>query len=125
LRIRADLRALGLFRAGACLAAALCFWPPEPASREGAESHAYGCSKRLAQGLDDPETYRQLAEHARLIQEADLSFPIIMCSNRHVMDGMHRVLKALNAGMETIDAVIFEQDPEPDYVNIYPHELLY
>ena len=77
------------------------------------------------EGLDDPGTYRQLAEHARLIQEADLSFPIIMCSNRRVMDGMHRVLKALNSGMETIDAVIFEQDPEPDYVDVYPHELPY
>lgn len=68
-------------------------------------------------------TCRLIAEHARLIKEADLSYPIIMCSNRRVMDGMHRVLKALNARMHTIDAVIFEQDPEPDYVDVLPDEL--
>ena len=74
-------------------------------------------------GPNDIATCRLIAEHARLIEEADLSHPIIMCSSRRVMDGMHRVLKALNAGLETIDAVIFEQDPEPDYVDVLPDEL--
>lgn len=76
-------------------------------------------------GSGEIPTCRQIAEHARLIGEADLSFPIIMSSNRRVMDGLHRILKALNAGMETIDAVIFEPDPEPDYVDVYPDELPY
>ncbi len=76
-------------------------------------------------GPGDIATCRLIAEHARLIEKADLNYPIIMCSNRRVMDGMHRVLKALNAGMETIDAVIFEQDPEPDYENVLPDELPY
>jgi hypothetical protein len=77
------------------------------------------------EGSGDVPTYRQIAEDVRLIAEADLSFPIIMSSDRRVMDGMHRVLKALNAGMETIDAVIFEQDPEPDHVDVYPSDLSY
>jgi hypothetical protein len=77
------------------------------------------------EGSDEVPTYRQIAEDVRLIEEADLRFPIIMSSDRRVMDGMHRVLKALNAGMETIDAVIFEQDPEPDYVDVYPSQLPY
>lgn len=76
-------------------------------------------------GPNDAATCRLIAVHARLIEEADLSFPIIMCSNRRVMDGMHRVLKALNSGLETIDAVIFEEDPEPDYVDVLPDELPY
>lgn len=76
-------------------------------------------------GSGEIPTCRQIAEHARLIGEADLSFPIIMSSNRRVMDGLHRILKALNAGMDTIDAVIFERDPEPDYVDVYPDELPY
>jgi hypothetical protein len=38
---------------------------------------------------------------------------------------MHRVLKALNAGHSTIDAVIFANDPEPDYVDVFPDELPY
>lgn len=70
-------------------------------------------------------TCRLIAERARLIEEADLSYPIVMCSNRRVMDGMHRVLKALNAGKVSIDAVIFEQDPEPDYVDVQPDDLTY
>lgn len=37
----------------------------------------------------------------------------------------HRVLKALKAGLESIDAVIFELDPEPDYVDVLPGELPY
>ena len=68
---------------------------------------------------------REIAEHARLIDEADLTYPIIMSSDHRVMDGMHRVLKALNAGLSTIDAVIFEKDPEPDYVDVLPDELPY
>lgn len=76
-------------------------------------------------GKGDIATCRLIAEHARLIEEVDLSYPIIMCSNRRVMDGMHRVLKALNEGLETIDAVIFEQDPEPDYVDVLPDDLPY
>jgi len=76
-------------------------------------------------GPGEKLTCRQIAEHANLIDEADLKYPIIMCSKHRVMDGMHRVLKALNAGLETIDAVIFEQDPEPDYVDVTPDELTY
>lgn len=76
-------------------------------------------------GPDDIATCRLIAEHAQLIEEADLGYPIIMCSNNRVMDGMHRVLKALNAGMDTIDAVIFEQDPKPDFEDVHPDDLPY
>ena len=78
-------------------------------------------------GPGDIPTCRLIAEHARLIEETDLRYPIIMCSNRRVMDGMHRVLKALNAGMETIDAVVFEHDPDPDpdYIDVLPDDLPY
>ena len=70
-------------------------------------------------------TCRDVAEHARLIEAADLGYPIILCSKRRVMDGMHRVLKALNAGETSIEAVVFEQDPEPDYVDVLPDDLPY
>ena len=76
-------------------------------------------------GSNTSVTCRQIAIHARLIEEADLSHPIIMCSNRRVMDGMHRVLKALNAGLKTIDAVVLTKDPDPDYVDVTPEELSY
>jgi hypothetical protein len=41
------------------------------------------------------------------------------------MDGMHRVCKAFNLGLETIEAVRFTVDPEPDYVGVAPDDLPY
>ena len=65
-----------------------------------------------------PATCRAIALHAKLIQETNLAHPIILSSGGRVMDGMHRVCKALLDENETISAVQFDQDPEPDYVNV-------
>jgi hypothetical protein len=45
-------------------------------------------------GEDEPPTWRALLEHMKLIEEADISFPIILSANGRVMDGMHRVANA-------------------------------
>ena len=47
----------------------------------------------------------------RLVQEADLSYPIILGSDERVMDGMHRIARALLDGHATIKAVQFEVQP--------------
>lgn len=52
-------------------------------------------------------TCRDVAEHARLIQEADASFPVILSSDGRIMDGMHRVLKAMLLGRSHTPAVRF------------------
>ena len=70
-------------------------------------------------------TCRAVIEHARFIEEADLGFPIILSSDGRVMDGMHRVGKALLNGQADIEAVRFVRDPEPDYVGVDPDELNY
>ena len=70
-------------------------------------------------------TCRAVVEHARFIEEADLSFPIILSSDGRVMDGMHRVGKALLQGQVDIEAVRFVRDPEPDYVGVDPERLPY
>jgi hypothetical protein len=70
-------------------------------------------------------TCRSIAEHARLIIEADLSFPIILSSDGGVMDGMHRVAKAAMEGRSSISARQFTLDPEPDYVGVDPGKLPY
>ena len=73
-----------------------------------------------------PMTCRDVAEHARLIDESDFEFPIILSSDGRIMDGMHRVLKALMQGRSQIQAVRFETDPEPDYVGVLdPDDLPY
>ncbi len=59
---------------------------------------------------------RQVAEYALLIHETDLKYPIILSVNGRVMEGLIRVAKALIEVRETVDAVQFEQDAEPDYI---------
>ena len=75
--------------------------------------------------FDEPPTWKSIVEHIRLIDTADLCFPIILSSEGRVMDGMHRVIKALLASRATIDAVRFTTDPEPDYIDIDPTQLPY
>ena len=70
-------------------------------------------------------TWRNVVGHMALIEAADLSYPIILAANGEVMDGRHRIAKAMLAAKTTIEAVRFTDDPEPDYVNVYPHELPY
>lgn len=70
-------------------------------------------------------TWRSIIEHLKLIQETDLSYPIILSAEGQVMDGMHRVAKALLEGRETIEAVQFDEDPKPDYEDVLPEDLPY
>jgi hypothetical protein len=76
-------------------------------------------------GEDDQPTCRAIIEHARLIEQAELRYPIILSASGRVMDGMHRVGKALLQGHTTIDAVQFDTDPAPDYVGRPPDTLPY
>ena len=73
----------------------------------------------------DPPTCRAIVDHARLIEQADLRFPIILSADGAVMDGMHRVAKALLKGHSEIEAVRFAHDPAPDFVGIDPDQLPY
>jgi len=70
-------------------------------------------------------TVRRIIEHIRLIQEVDLSYPIILGSDGRVMDGMHRIARAMLEGHSTIGAVRFEDDPDPDYRDCSPEDLPY
>ena len=70
-------------------------------------------------------TCREVVEHARLMLDCDLAFPVILSSDGRVMDGMHRICKALLEGRSEIEAVRFVEDPEPDYVGVDPDDLPY
>lgn len=76
-------------------------------------------------GDGDAQTWNELIAHVRLVDAADLSYPIILSADGSVMDGMHRVVKATLAGHQDIRAVQFEQDPEPDFVGRGPNDLPY
>ena len=75
--------------------------------------------------LDGSESPDEVREHLRLIEEADLSYPIILSAGGAVMDGRHRIAKAAREGRPTIAAVQFDEDPSPDFVGLGPDELPY
>jgi hypothetical protein len=72
-----------------------------------------------------PISWRSVLEHVKLMDEADLSYPIILSANGDVMDGRHRVGRAWREGRGEIEAVQFAEDPEPDSVGREPDELPY
>jgi GNAT superfamily N-acetyltransferase len=74
-------------------------------------------------GQGNAPTCRAVAEHASLIEAADLSFPIILSSDGRVMDGMHRVAKASMQGKVSLEAVQFSVDPAPDHIGVHPDHL--
>jgi hypothetical protein len=68
------------------------------------DSHAWGASL----------TVREAIEHARRIQAADLSYPVILASDGRVFDGVHRIARAMLEGRSMLPVQRFTQDPEPD-----------
>jgi hypothetical protein len=74
---------------------------------------------------DQRPTVRQLVDHFRLIQDVDLSYPIILGHDGRVMDGMHRIARSLLDGATTIRAVRLDPIPEPDFPNCRPEDLRY
>jgi hypothetical protein len=76
-------------------------------------------------GSGEPVTWAALVDHVRLIDAADLKFPIILAADGTVMDGMHRAAKALRTGNSHIEAVQFAVDPPPDYHDVQPADLPY
>ena len=66
-----------------------------------------------------------IIEHAQLIQVCDLAYPIILDQQGRVMDGMHRICKAIIDNVVEVPAVRFLVDPTPDYQNCKPEDLPY
>jgi hypothetical protein len=74
---------------------------------------------------DEAVTVRKVVEHARLIGEVDLGHPILLDVDGRVMDGMHRVARALLEERATVRAVRFVVHPAPDHVDCHPRDLPY
>lgn len=62
------------------------------------------------------ETIADFISHSKRVEGADLSFPIIVSSQGSIMDGYHRICKAVLQGLESVKAVQFDVDPEEDYI---------
>lgn len=63
----------------------------------------------------ESRTARDIAEHVKRVNETDLKHPILLDPDGFIMDGWHRVIKALVEGRETIKAVRFEEMPCCDF----------
>lgn len=58
-------------------------------------------------------TLRDMVMHMKAVQEADLEKPIILDEDGDLMDGRHRLMKAMLNGAETIKVVRFDENPPP------------
>lgn len=58
-------------------------------------------------------TLREMVMHMDAVNKADLSTPIILDEDGELMDGRHRLMKAMLTGEEKIKAVRFEDNPPP------------
>lgn len=67
-------------------------------------------------GTGRTPTIREVARHCKRINEVDTEFPVILNENGGLMDGGHRLARALLEGCRMIKAVQFAQTPEPDVV---------
>lgn len=56
---------------------------------------------------------REMVTHIKAVNDADLEKPIILDEDGDLMDGRHRLMKAMLLGKETIKAVRFEENPTP------------
>ena len=62
----------------------------------------------------ESRTARSIAEHVKRVNETSLDHPILLDPDGFIMDGWHRVVKALVEGRETIKAVRFTKMPVSD-----------
>jgi len=58
-------------------------------------------------------TLRDMAMHMNAVNNSDLSYPIILDEDGEIMDGRHRIIKAMITGEKSIKAVRFDKNPEP------------
>lgn len=67
-------------------------------------------------GTGRTPTIREVAAHCKRINRVNTEFPVIINENGRLMDGGHRLARALLEGNKTIKAVQFAQMPEPDAI---------
>jgi hypothetical protein len=61
------------------------------------------------------DNFRSFVAHCRMVREADLSYPIIMNQDGSIIDGRHRVARAILEGHQTIKTRRFPVDPAAIY----------
>ena len=70
----------------------------------------------LATPFATSDTIALFCYQMKRVQDADLSYPIIQAPDGWIMDGLHRIVKAIMNGETTIKAVRLPVLPEPDRI---------
>jgi len=70
--------------------------------------------------LDEPilwqsNNLRDYVNHFKRTLFANMDYPIILRSDGYVMDGWHRIVRALGSDIYILPAKKFKIDPEPDF----------
>ena len=58
---------------------------------------------------------RDYLNHYQRVMDANLSNPLILRSDGYIMNGWHRVIKALYENKRFLPAKIFKETPPPDF----------
>lgn len=58
-------------------------------------------------------TLREMVMHMKAVNDAGLGKPIILDEDGGLMDGRHRLMKAMLTGSVTIKVVRFDENPSP------------
>ena len=58
-------------------------------------------------------TLRDMVMHMKAVNESNMDCPIILDEDGEIMDGRHRIMKAMLLGLPTIKAVRFDENPNP------------
>lgn len=59
-------------------------------------------------------THTDIVRHVIATRNANLDYPIILSEDGEIMDGWHRITKAITENIPTIKFVRFKENPAPD-----------
>lgn len=59
-------------------------------------------------------TLQDFCDHWRRVEDADLTYPILLTPDGWIMDGCHRLVRAKMLGHKRIQVIQFTELPEPD-----------
>lgn len=62
------------------------------------------------------ESMHDFVSHMKKVLDADLEYPIILDDEGYVMDGRHRIAKAILEGKDSIKYVRFDETPTHDAI---------
>lgn len=63
---------------------------------------------------EDELTLMKFLRHAKRVKDADLKYPILISPDGCIIDGVHRLCKAILEEKDTIKVIYIPKMPEPD-----------